>query len=105
MMGEEVSVGSRKGSAKAKQRAEFAASWDGSGGFDELFAAEEKRRERADEEHEEALRRRACESKNRYPDRASAEEAIRSCAEYGRPGLRCYKCRYCNGWHLTSKAE
>ena len=83
-------MGSRKGSAKAKQIARFKA---GLGGMDDLFAKEE------------ALRRKACESKNRYASRMEAEDAIRSCEEYGRRGLRCYKCPHCNGWHLTSKGE
>ena len=29
-------------------------------------------------------------------------DAIAACEDYGTRGLRCYKCEYCKGWHLTS---
>ena len=48
-------------------------------------------------------RARSCSSKNRYPTRAAAENAIFACAEHGTVGLSCYQCEFCNGWHLTSK--
>lgn len=95
-------MGSRKGSAKAKQIARFKA---GLGGMDDLFDKEEALRDKRAQEKDAALRRKACESKNRYASRMEAEDAIRSCEEYGRRGLRCYKCPHCNGWHLTSKGE
>ena len=49
--------------------------------MDDVFAREEQRRRDQDAEHDAALRRKACESKNRY------------------------RCPYCNGWHLTSKPQ
>ena len=70
---------SRKGAAKARQRAAFEA---GAGDLGDLFARE---------------------SKNRYASLADAEEAIASCAAYGTRGLHAYRCPHCNGWHLTSK--
>ena len=54
-------------------------------------------------EHEAALERKACTSKKRYPYRSDAEEAIELCAQHGTRGLHCYRCPYCDGWHLTSK--
>ena len=47
--------------------------------------------------------RKACTSKKRYPYRSDAEEAIELCAQHGTRGLHCYRCPYCDGWHLTSK--
>lgn len=95
-------MGSRKGSAKAKQIAQFKA---GLGGMDDIFAREDALREKRAQEKDAALRRKACESKKRYMSRFDAEAAIRSCEDYGTRGLRTYKCAYCNGWHLTSKGE
>lgn len=95
-------MGSRKPSAKAKQVEQFKSQL---GGFDDLFANEERRRERLSAEKEKALRNKACESKNRYSCRADAELAIRACAEHGTTGLHSYRCSYCNGWHLTSKPK
>lgn len=94
-------MGSKKQSAKARQMAAFKSQLGGSG-MDDIFAREDARRERAAEERDEALRWKACESKNRYASRAEAEAAIFSCEEHGRRGLTCYRCGYCNGWHLTS---
>lgn len=93
---------SKKRSAQAKQIAEFRA---GLGGMDDLFSREEHRMQHAEERHEAALRKKACESKNRYASRALAESAIASCADYGTTGLHAYRCPYCNGWHLTSKPQ
>lgn len=93
-------MGSKKPSARAKQIAAFKSEL---GGLDDLFAREDARRERAREDHDAALRRKACESKNRYATRAEAEEAIASCADHGTRGLHCYRCDYCGGWHLTHK--
>lgn len=95
-------MGSRKPSAKAKQVAAFKAEL---GGMDDIFAREERRREQRAAEHEEALREKACRSKNRYSCRSKAEEAIRACADHGTTGLHSYRCPFCNGWHLTSKPE
>lgn len=93
---------SRKRSALAKQTAAFKA---GLGGMDDVFAREEERRGALEQEHDAALRRKACESKMRYRSRADAEEAIAACAEHGTRGLHSYRCPYCNGWHLTSKQQ
>lgn len=93
-------MGSKKPSARAKQIAAFKSEL---GGLDDLFAREDARREQAQEEHDAALRRKACESKNRYASRTEAEDAIASCADHGTRGLHCYRCDYCGGWHLTHK--
>ncbi|MDO5023759.1 hypothetical protein [Slackia piriformis] len=94
-----VIVGSKKRSAWAKETAEFKASL---GGMDDIFAREEQRNARRSQEKEAALRKKACESKNRYASRYEALDAIASCAEHGTTGLQCYRCPHCNGWHLTS---
>ena len=91
---------SRKPSAKAKKLSEFRAQL---GGMDDVFAQEKLRQEGLAESKEAALRNKACESKNRYSSRSEAEETIRTLATYGKKGLHCYRCQYCNGWHLTSK--
>ena len=93
-------MGSKKRSARAKQVAEFKASL---GGMDDVFAREDGRKAARAQEKEAALRKKACESKNRYATKYDAEAAIASCAEYGTTGLHCYRCEFCNGWHLTSK--
>ena len=93
---------SRKPSAKAKKLSEFKSHL---GGLDDLFAAESQREARMASEKEIAQREKACESKNRYSSRSEAEEMIRTLASYGKKGLHCYRCQYCNGWHLTSKPE
>ena len=93
-------MGSRKPSAKAKQVARFRSEL---GGMDDVFAREDARRSERAEQKEAALRKKACESKNRYSCKHDAEVAIASCAEYGTTGLHAYRCQYCNGWHLTSK--
>ncbi len=98
----EASVGSKKRSAWQKQKAEFAASL---GGMDDLFASENARSQRHDEERAAALRHKACERKNRYASRYEAELTAAECAEHGAPPLHVYRCPYCNGWHLTSKGE
>ena len=91
---------SRKPSAKAKRTAEFKSQL---GGLDDVFAREQQRQEGLAESREAALRNKACESKNRYSSRTEAEDMIRTLASYGKKGLHCYRCPYCNGWHLTSK--
>ncbi len=93
-------MGSRKPSANAKRVSEFKAQL---GGLDDIFAREEHRREDLSAKKEAALRNKACESKNRYPSRYDAQIAIDACAEHGTTGLHMYRCKYCNGWHLTSK--
>ena len=95
-------MGSRKRSAQVRQIEAFKAQL---GGMDDLFEREEERRERAAQEHDEALRQKACESKNRYATRAEAQAAIDSCAAHGTRGLHCYRCDFCGGWHLTSKPQ
>ena len=95
-------MGSKKRSARAKQVAQFKAQL---GGMDDVFERDQQRRENRSAEKEAALRKKACESKNRYSCRSDAEAAIRSCAEHGTPGLHCYRCQYCNGWHLTSRGS
>ena len=96
-------MGSRKRSARKKEIDEFKAELD-SDACTDIFTREDERRERADREREEALRWKSCERKKRYPTRADAEEAIALCEAHGTYGLRCYKCTYCKGWHLTSHA-
>lgn len=98
---------SRKPSANMKKVAAFKSQLGdgGLGGLDDIFAREEERSERQAVEHDEALYEKACASKNRYSSHTDAEEAIRLCAEHGTRGLRSYKCRYCGGWHLTSKPQ
>ena len=98
-------MGSKKRSARAKEIAQFKDSLgagDLFGGEDDIFAREDQRQQELAEAREDAMRLKACESKNRYRSRTEAEEAIASCAEYGTTGLHCYKCKYCGGWHLTS---
>ena len=91
---------SRKPSAKAKKVAQFKSQL---GGMDDVFAQEQRRLENLADNKEAALRNKACESKNRYSSRSEAEAMIRTLATYGKRGLHCYRCSYCNGWHLTSK--
>ena len=95
-------MASRKPSANAKRVSKFKSEL---GGLDNLFAREEQRARDVSERKETALRDKACESKNRYPSLYEAEQAVASCAEHGKRGLRTYRCPYCNGWHLTSKAR
>ena len=75
-------MGSKKRSAWQKQKAEFAASL---GGMDDLFASENARSQRHDEEREAAHRRKSCERKNRYASRYEAELTAAECAEHGAP--------------------
>lgn len=97
--GKAAHMGSRKRSAQAKQIAAFKASL---GGMDDIFEREQQLQQQHAEEHDEALRYKACESKNRYASRSEAEEARRDCEAHGTRGLSIYRCPYCNGWHLTS---
>ena len=95
-------MASHKRSALRKQRDSFVAEF---GDMDNLFYAEERRRETLKQERASARQHKACGSKNRYATRAEAQDAIASCAAYGRTGLHCYRCSYCNGWHLTSHPQ
>ncbi len=97
-------MSSKKRSARTRQREVFLAGLYGAdmGDMDDVFTHEERRRDRMDERREAALRHKACASKRRYGSRMQAESAITACAEHGTTGLRCYRCTYCHGWHLTS---
>ncbi|MBQ9042763.1 MAG: hypothetical protein IJ111_15225 [Eggerthellaceae bacterium] len=95
-------MASKKPSANAKRIAAFKASADD---FSDLFARETERLEEMADEREAARRDKACESKNRYSSHAEAEQAVAWCADHGKRGLRIYRCKYCNGWHLTSRPE
>ncbi len=92
-------MGSRKRSARAKERTEF---FEGLGGMDDVFAREDERVRQQKEKQEEAQRYKACLSKQRYDTRAEAEATAKLCAEHGTRGLEVYRCAYCGGWHLTS---
>lgn len=97
-------MGSRKQSAKARQRADFEASlYSGGGALSGAFASEDARRERDEAVREERLRYKACDRKKRYASRSEAEAAIKDCKRHGSRDLHCYKCDYCGGWHLTHK--
>lgn len=93
-------MASRKPSANAKRVSKFKSEL---GGLDDLFVSEQRRSSALSEKKEAALRHKACESKNRYSTRSDALGAIEACAAHGTTGLHCYRCSYCNGWHLTSK--
>ena len=69
----------------------------------DLFAQESARKAADDERREQALRAKACESKQRYATRADAKATIATCERHGSPALYLYKCPYCGGWHLTHK--
>lgn len=90
---------SRKRSARQRQVEAFKSQLSG---LDDLYVRAERRSEALAAHREEALRTKACASKNRYATRWDAEEAMAWCAEQGRGGLSCYRCDYCGGWHLTS---
>lgn len=94
-------MGSQKRSARKARRSAFE-----KGLGDELgdvFAREDARRAQQRKQHEEVLRYKACERKKRYASEAEAKDAIRSCERHGSRDLHCYRCPYCNGWHLTHK--
>lgn len=94
---------SRKRSARDKEIAAFKASLAEGSGLDSLFAREDARLERDAEEHEAALRKKACERKQRYASLEDAQEALAACEAHGTRGLHIYRCPYCRGWHLTHK--
>lgn len=96
-------MGSRKRSARARQRERFESGLeDGLGGLSGAFAREEGHLEDLAARTEEHRRMKACGSKARYATRAEAEAVALECAEHGRGGLATYQCPYCGGWHLTS---
>ena len=98
-------MGSRKQSARERQRAAFEAGLgQGSRSLDDAFASAAAQRERMAADHEAHLRHKACERKKRYASEADAKDAIRSCERHGSRDLHCYRCPYCGGWHLTHKA-
>lgn len=45
---------------------------------------------------------RACQGKQRHPNKDAAERALFRLARAGadRAGLNTYQCRHCGGWHL-----
>ena len=99
-------MSSKKRAAWSRQKEEFRSRLgESQGGFDDIFAAEDLRRNEAAFAREAELRVKACESKNRYAHLDEAEEALAWCESRGRRGLSIYECPYCNGWHLTSKAR
>jgi len=93
-------MSSRKPSAKAKRLKEFRSQL---GDMDDVFAREERHKRKRSQQKEAALRRKACESKNRYSSYSEAQIVIGECAAHGTTGLHAYRCPYCDGWHLTSK--
>ena len=92
-------MGSRKRSARAKEREKFLSSL---GSMDNVFTKEETHQRNAGDEKEEARLMKACLSKQRYATRQEAEEIAALCAQHGTYGLEVYRCPYCRGWHLTS---
>lgn len=94
-------MGSKKRQARKAQRETFEQSLGDELG--NLFAREDERRRQADEQREQQLRHKACERKKRYPTQRDAKFAIRDCERHGSRDLHCYRCPYCNGWHLTHK--
>lgn len=94
-------MGSQKRSARKARRSAFERSLGDELG--DVFAREDARRAQQQKQREEALRYKACERKKRYASEAEAKDAIRSCERHGSRDLHCYRCPYCNGWHLTHK--
>ena len=95
-------MGSKKRSALSREREAFLA---GLGGMDDTFRREGVRQERTERHRENAMRHKACASKQRYTTRVLAQNAIIASEEHGVRGLRCYRCSYCHGWHLTSHPQ
>lgn len=95
-------MGSKKRSAWSKQKAEFSASLESFGNFDEAFSRERQRHSASHEAKASARKRKACTSKNRYSSWQEAQDNLVWCQENGRTGLSIYRCPYCDGWHLTS---
>lgn len=101
---------SKKRSSWAKEAAAFKSSlnvgWDSDyNAVDDLFAQEAKRDKEQKQAHQDALRTKACNSKNRYDTKAEAEEIRAHRESQGARGLHVYHCQYCDGWHLTSHEQ
>lgn len=94
-------MGSQKRSARKARRSAFKRGLGDELG--DVFAREDARRVQQRKQREEALRYKACERKKRYASEAEAKDAIRSCERHGSRDLHCYRCPYCNDWHLTHK--
>ena len=94
-------MGSQKRSVRKARRSAFERGLGDELG--DVFAREDARRAQQRKQREEALRYKACERKKRYASEAEAKDAIRSCERHGSRDLHCYRCPYCNGWHLTHK--
>ena len=94
-------MGSKKPSARARDRARFADAVEHTS-WDRLFDREERREQELAARRDEARYEKACASKNRYATKGEAQEALEWCAAQGRRGLSIYRCPYCHGWHLTS---
>lgn len=94
-------MGSQKRPARKARRSAFERGLGDELG--DVFAREDARRAQQQKQREEALRYKACERKKRYASEAEAKDAIRSCERHGSRDLHCYRCPYCNGWHLTHK--
>ncbi len=92
-------MGSQKRSTRKARRSAFERGLGDELG--DVFAREDARRAQQRKQREEALRYKACERKKRYASKAEAKDAIRSCERHGSRDLHCYRCPYCNGWHLT----
>ncbi len=95
-------MGSRKRAALSREREAFLAEL---GDMSSAFERESRRQDHTEKHRETALRHKACASKQRYATRTLAQGAINACEERGVYGLRCYRCSYCNGWHLTSHGQ
>ncbi len=93
-------MGSRKPSARRRQAEAFRLSLGDD--LDRAYERAAAERQAAEGRREAAHRAKACESKNRYATQWDAREAIDWCAAQGRTGLTCYRCEFCDGWHLTS---
>ena len=94
-------MGSQKRLARKARRSAFERGLGDELG--DVFAREDARRAQQQKQREEALRYKACERKKRYASEAEAKDAIRSCERHGSRDLHCYRCPFCNGWHLTHK--
>ncbi|MCD8316465.1 MAG: hypothetical protein LUB61_03550 [Eggerthellaceae bacterium] len=95
-------MGSKKPSANAKKIREFKA-LSNDPLCDEAFRSEEMRHDQRHEALVDADKERSCTSKNRYATLGEAKQAIKDCERHGTFGLHAYLCKYCKGWHLTSR--
>jgi hypothetical protein len=92
-------MSSHKRAAWRREKHEFLSA---EAGYDQLFEREHAREAHAQAAAQEALRQKACASKNRYLTRADAEAVAEECMDGGSAALSVYKCEFCDGWHLTS---